>query len=377
MERVNNARLGSTDFAAWTQEGDPVAHYTAPPFKKTDFIRDRQNQSGHSAVAPLLTQSTIIRDVFTKAVTLLRAMLVDSQTLRARNDLYKTTKKCLQRFHLWGTGHGVPSGDLDVFLQNSKEIYDSVLSLLVSIVELLFYGQSSVDNFWDKNVLTCPDLLPITLSRVLKDYDVLVDSDVEALIEFSRAALSIPENRELRESVEDMEDVIASLENDVECLSYLSSAIESPALDRPENHVQTLDYSAATSKHSHYSEIIRSKFPSAQSSLIEQLAITSWHRYQHICQQRVREEPQELGNPSLSNSGESKPRFRDSGLGSSAYIMQNASAWLEDAMTVVSRRAASSHKHLPSLSAEARAGQPFTCEVCYRVVIVNRTRDWK
>lgn len=57
--------------------------------------------------------------------------------------------------------------------------------------------------------------------------------------------------------------------------------------------------------------------------------------------------------------------------------MHNASVRLEDAMTVVSKRAAPSHKHLPSLSAEARAGQLFTCEVCYRVVVVNRTRDWK
>lgn len=146
MERVNDARLGSPDFTAWMQEGDTVAHDAAPPFNKTDFIRDWQNQSGHSAAASLLTQSTIIRDVYTKAVTLLRAMLRDYQTLRARNNLYKTAKKCLQRFHLWGTGHGIHSGDLDVSLHDSKELYDSVLSLLVSIAELLFYGQSRVDS---------------------------------------------------------------------------------------------------------------------------------------------------------------------------------------------------------------------------------------
>lgn len=118
-------------------------------------------------------------------------------------------------------------------------------------------------------MLTFPDLLPMTLPRVLKDNDVLFDSGVEALVEFSRAALSIPEDRELKESVEDIEDLIASLENDVECLGYLSSAIESPALDRPESHVQTLGYSSVTPKHSHYSEIIRSKFPDAHSALIE------------------------------------------------------------------------------------------------------------
>jgi hypothetical protein len=198
------------------------------------------------------------------------------------------------------------------------------------------------------------------------EYEAFLNSDIPGFLELSRSTLSHSDARIT--IVNDIEDLAASLENEVECLTFLSPAITAPALDQPGNIGQALDYLANVPHHVPYMEIIRSKFPIAQNALVERLAKVSWHRYQHICQQRVTEDTKDL-----PNQDEVKSQFQDSGLGSSICI----SSRQDDAMTVMSTRAESSHKRLPSLSGEARAGEPFTCEVCYKVVIIKRTRDWR
>jgi hypothetical protein len=205
------------------------------------------------------------------------------------------------------------------------------------------------------------------------EYEVFLDSDIAGLIELSRSTLSHSEERAT--IADDVEDLAASLENEVECLTFLSPALTAPAPDQPGNCGQTLDYSADIPHHTRYLEIIRSKFPSAQSDLVETLAKVSWHRYQHICQQRVKEVTQDT--VLVPNHDEVKSQFQDSGLGSSTHSVQVDSTGQDDAMTVMSTRAESSHKRLPSLSAEARAGEPFICEICYKLIIIKRTHDWR
>jgi hypothetical protein len=207
------------------------------------------------------------------------------------------------------------------------------------------------------------------------EYKDFLDSDIAGLIELSRSTLSHSEERAT--IADDVEDLAASLENEVECLTFLSPALAAPAPNQPGNRGQTLDYSADIPHHTHYLEIIRSKFPSAQSDLVETLAKVSWHRYQHICQQRVKEVTQDPDTLLVPNYDEVKSQFQDSGLGSSTHSVQVVSTGQDDAMTVISTRAESSHKRLPSLSAEARAGEPFICEICYKLVVIKRTRDWR
>ncbi|KAF2792055.1 hypothetical protein K505DRAFT_279517 [Melanomma pulvis-pyrius CBS 109.77] len=329
---------------------------TAPhdePFDKLTYIQEWRDHSSVPQYTPGIAHMTPIKDLYTVTIDLWGRILPTPQTSQSQNNSHNITKNSLQRFHLWGMGHGVLNGDLDLCLQNSKELYDSVVSLLVSVAELLFYG-----------------FVPTITPNEFVEHKNVGDSDVAELIELSRSTLSHSEDRIA--IADDIEDLAASLENEVECLTFLSPAIAAPAIDQPGNRGQDLEYSADAPHHTHYLEIIRSKFPIAQSALVERLAKISWHRYQHICQQRIKaQEPDTL--PVL-NQEEVKSQFQDSGLGSSIQIVPSR---LDDAITVISTRAESSHKRLPSLSAEARAGEPFTCEVCYKVVIIKRTRDWR
>lgn len=182
---------------------------------------------------------------------------------------------------------------------------------------------------------------------------------------------------EPNETPDNVEDLAADLENAVECLSFLSTAIESPAVEFQGGPGGVSDYSSGRPIHVHYSEIIRSKFPRAKDALIERLAEISWDRYQHICRERIKEQTKESKGLPIFRSEESKPQFPDLGLENTAYRAQNMSSLQAETMTVISTRAESSHKRLPTLPAEARAGKPFTCDVCYQVVDIRRTRAWK
>jgi hypothetical protein len=80
--------------------------------------------------------ANIIGDLFQRCVDLLSLCLVD-QRISSPLRHHSVLKQSLQGLHLWGDGNRVAEGHLDTELRGSKELYESVLSRLVSIAELL------------------------------------------------------------------------------------------------------------------------------------------------------------------------------------------------------------------------------------------------
>jgi hypothetical protein len=111
------------------------------PFDKLTYIQESRDRSNYTQHAPGPIQLIIIKDLYSMTIDLWRRILLAPQISRPQDNSHNITDDCFQRLHLWGIGHGVLSGDLDSCLQNSKELYDSVMSLLMSIADLVFHGQ--------------------------------------------------------------------------------------------------------------------------------------------------------------------------------------------------------------------------------------------
>lgn len=83
---------------------------------------------------------TLIGDLFRKCVELFRIVLNNMDKSTIPEGAYTTLKDSLETLFLWGHGYAAEKGQLDLTLQKSKELYDSVLSLLTSIAKLVTKG---------------------------------------------------------------------------------------------------------------------------------------------------------------------------------------------------------------------------------------------
>lgn len=132
-----------------------------------------------------------------------------------------------------------------------------------------------------------------------------------------------------------------------------------------------------------YASSVSQKFPRAAPGIVARLGKLNWDRYNHVLRLQRETMQRELQTTALEKA---KTIFHDSGLGIS--LPTKSEAELEIAVnpsrpesayapSVVSSRAEASHKRVPPLSADAREGKPFTCEICNKQVAFRRTKAWK
>jgi hypothetical protein len=195
---------------------------------------------------------------------------------------------------------------------------------------------------------------------------LIAGSDIASLIEKAKCALT--ETDELDESFETVLKPIEAceiLQSKIDCLIALNASIECPAGSESddEEEARTGTILQDLPAHQYFADLIAARFPTAQSELVEKLGLANWSRYNLVQQQR--NSLQKDVDISMDNA---KSKFHDSGLGSDPSFY---------AATVVSDRAKASHKRLPPLPKDARGGKPFACEVCNRLVSINRTKDWR
>jgi hypothetical protein len=155
-------------------------------------------------------------------------------------------------------------------------------------------------------------------------------------------------------------------------LTRLSDSLQSPAESDSDDEEQSHAISHQdVPVHRYFAALIKARFPGADAALVESLGHSNWSRYNHIKRQR-----ETAQNDVETTSGEkARSEFHDSGIGSSSSVLNPEHQAY--AATVVSSRAEASHRRLPPLPKTARDGQPFTCEICDRVVLIRRTRDWR
>ncbi|KAF2471307.1 uncharacterized protein BDR25DRAFT_176626, partial [Lindgomyces ingoldianus] len=268
--------------------------------------------------------------------------------------------------HLWGYGHEVLDGALDSALQRSQELYESTLSLLISVAELVkgIIHHCNSDFF----VLSYLGLLEFAFKNPRDREEIIEDSQIDDIVQSARTLISDPEA--CMPTWEDPSDLVDSLKNQIDCLGLLSPALEFPAIEYSvHDQHQDEEFLASRPIHEAYTEIIRTKFPRANPSLHERLGKACWDRYLHI--RRLQEKVATKQTLDLITQGEDGINFQDSALGS---LATNEIAYAE---TLYSARAIASHGRLPRLPPEGKLGHPFMCEVCYEAVAIQRTRDWK
>ncbi|OAG06641.1 uncharacterized protein CC84DRAFT_1257937 [Paraphaeosphaeria sporulosa] len=329
----------------------------APP-DRTEDIKKWQIQTYDGAEANV--SRAIISTLYDVLINSLKALLQHAKQEEPESPNLGFLERNLTALFFWGRDHGVSQGELDAALQFSHRLRDTVLTLLVSLGDLLSQGLI--------HLVSAPE----------QRQAILKTSDVVSLTEDARLLLEEPPDTVEYRGV-DLKQLCISLQNITQGLTVLSSSLEAIAEDEIDDEevrawVQLKDRAA----HEHFVDLISSRFPSANQELVQALGQSNWDRYNYV--QRLRNSA--ANEPDQARTDKARSEFHDSGLGSSAppqSVMGSEScpAQADYAAPIVSSRAESSHKRLPPLPEVARSGTPFECDICSRWVNITRTKDWK
>ncbi|KAF2142612.1 uncharacterized protein K452DRAFT_270397 [Aplosporella prunicola CBS 121167] len=300
----------------------------------------------------------IIGSLFEACIVLFRLALGRARQEPAVSSNYRSLDDSFAALFFWGDGFGVARGELDTKLQQCGELREATLSLLLAIGTLLSQG-----------------LIHLVAGKLACD-DMLRKSNIDSLLDQARSTI-IDEEQAVDCPFENIDELSMNLETYVDCLSNLGSSLEYPAtLDAGQEEAREPVSLSDRLAHQHYTELIGSRFPRAQETLLERLGKCNWDRYQRISAQRkiaaLLNYEEHTGDP---EDKDALSRYYDSGLGSS--IPLSSLMYAETVATSISTRAEISHGKLPRRPDEAKKGMPFVCEVCYRTVLIKRTKQWK
>jgi len=176
---------------------------------------------------------------------------------------------------------------------------------------------------------------------------------------------------------QDAEAMCQTLRTKIDTLVMLAASLESPVEEIfGEEKPRTIQDIGETLPEQAYASSVAEKFPFAPPEMVAQLGRLNWDRYNHILRLQREAMKQELRESTFGKAG---TIFHDSGLGTSVPAQTIAGVKAEPVYepSMMSSRAEASHKRVPPLPAQARAGEPFTCEICEKHVQFQRTKAWK
>ncbi|USP80973.1 ankyrin repeat domain-containing protein [Curvularia clavata] len=273
-------------------------------------------------------------------------------------------KSCAALF-FWGIDLGLWRGELDDMLQDSRQLRDICLTVLVSICQ--FVSTSLIQ----------------MISSEPRQKKVLQSTAISTCLEQAMNMIEEQHHSTYRPE-QDPEALCQTLRTKIDTLIMLAPSLASPAEesfdDEEPRAIQDIKEHLPEQA---YANSISQKFPLAASAIVARLGKLNWDRYNHVLRLQRETIQQELQTTALEKA---KTIFHDSGLGVSLptqsevgfKIIANPSRPESIyAPSVVSSRAEASHKRVPPLPAQARSGEPFTCEICNRQVDFRRTKAWK
>ncbi|CAI6342535.1 unnamed protein product [Periconia digitata] len=324
-------------------------------------IRAWQMTAQHGNESAVST--AIIAALFDSLIAFLQTILHQAKKEDAVPSYLAPLLDNMAALHFWGLDFGVSQGDLDMALQYSHRLRDTVLIILVSVGDLLSRGIVNVLPSQEReNLLQRSKIRPLT-----EDARGLLDEQSDA-----------PQY-----SGEDTLGLFQTLGNMIDSLRLLRSSLES-VIDEDIDDGQAQSYMSVQdrSAYEYYVDLISQRFPSVSSKLAQELGKANWDRYKYVS--RLGENVQR--EIEVAETKKPQSEFYDSGIGSSAppeTVVDNDDLPVihnhqpDCAATIISSRADASHKRLPPLSDEARSGIPFECEICHRTLQIRRTKDWK
>ena len=94
----------------------------------------------------VILSSGVIAGLFNGLLEFLKFLLQHFRTHDPESRHYRPLERSSTALLFWGSDLGVSHGDLDVALQHSCELRDTVLTILISIAELMSQGSRSLFN---------------------------------------------------------------------------------------------------------------------------------------------------------------------------------------------------------------------------------------
>ena len=159
-----------------------------------------------------------------------------------------------------------------------------------------------------------------------------------------------------------LEEIAKDLETDTLSLMGLDALFQSVESGSFAEKAAFTDETKTWLPHEVYMEKIRTRFPKAESSLIERLSKASYNRYLRCHRERKTQAAgADVNFPKTTQSDAAGSTFQSSGLGQATPFSTSATEKIitQRANSMVSFR-------IPPLPKEAEEGQPFECISCGR-----------
>jgi len=302
---------------------------------------------------------------------------------------YRRLEQPYDYLRLWSDGYGVPSGDLDGILDDSKRLRRSTLRLLLSICRTLTTRQFARYAPRLSAFLTVSELVPFVekeTARRLHSQLLKLSAragDIAATTQFSIADGEDGESESDSDDDPDsglggasVEDIAEDLKTDVQCLVDLGPRYDEPIRDRAieEKEAPPPTGPTAWNPAEYLASRIRHRYPEGEDGLLTLLGYQNWDRLQALYAVResnreTAQKPEMAETPAGEKAG---TEFHDSGLGTSIVT---PSSYAE---TVVSYHGSKGGPiRIPPLPAEAAQGKSFRCPVCGQSVQISTTSRWK
>jgi hypothetical protein len=183
---------------------------------------------------------------------------------------------------------------------------------------------------------------------------------------------------------QDAKTLCQTLRTKIDTLIMLAPSLASPAEESfDDEEPRAIQYVEDHLPEQAYANSVSQKSPLAASTIVAHLGKLNLDRYNHMLGLQRETMQQEFQSTAMEKA---RTIFHDYGLGVSLPAQSQVglniavdSSRPESvyAPSMVSTRAEASHKRVPPLPAQARSGEPFTCEICKKQVQFQRTRSWK
>ncbi|KAH8719537.1 hypothetical protein GQ44DRAFT_775237 [Phaeosphaeriaceae sp. PMI808] len=303
--------------------------------------------------------------LFNSLIELLRFILIDIKKRLNMSEHYQSLESSSAALFFWGADLGVARGELDEALQDSSQLRDTCLLVLVSI------GQFIISSFVR------------LLSNKDRQKEILDSTDIVPILEKAMNILD-KQHYSAHQPEQNEEDLCRTLRMKIDTLIMLGPSLESPAEENfDDEEPRAIEHVEGHLPEQTYINSVAQRFPLAAPTVVTRLGKLNWERYNHMLHLQRNAIQQELEMTVLEKA---KTIFHDSALGSSVPAQSEAgpSATCVHSIpqtvyvpSVVSSRAEASHRRLPPLPPQARSGQPFTCVICNKQVRYQRTKAWK
>ncbi|KAE8845896.1 hypothetical protein PTNB73_01877 [Pyrenophora teres f. teres] len=227
-------------------------------------------------------------------------------------------RRCHATLKLWAEGHGVPTGNLDFILDQSKHLRCTTISILRSLCIVMSVGINRYQVRTTKKlelIKICEDN-----AEVCDQAKVLLSNFNESLNDSDSSDGDTSDDDAIESGIN---DVVEDVKTYTSCLLDLSAAFECPARDVDKEDGPTIVNVEERAAHDYHTQLLLAKFPSAQMELIDRLGETSWNRYQRMVREReLNANAQMQAKLHTSQHKETKSliadsEFQDSGLGTS------------------------------------------------------------